>query len=127
MKAKKKLTIQIGERLRAERKRHKLSRPKLSERAGNKPSKSRITDFEKGNRRMDLESAVGLAKALGDVTPVYLLCLEDYSEPLSEDERTLVLNYRLADDRGRATLLKLSQAQVDASHGRGTGTETALA
>jgi transcriptional regulator with XRE-family HTH domain len=122
MKTNKELTIQIGERLRAERNRHNLSRSELCELAGGEVSKSRIRDFEKGIRRMGLESAVSLAQALGDVTPAYLLCLDD-SGPFSEDERTLVLNYRLADDMGRSTLLKFSQAQVDASHGM----ETAVA
>jgi transcriptional regulator with XRE-family HTH domain len=110
----KELTGRIGERLRAERARHKLSLSALSERTGGALSKSRISNYEQGIRRMGLESAVCIAEALGDVTPDYLLCLED-AGPLSPDERALVINYRLTDERGRTTLLTFSQAQIDVS------------
>ncbi|WP_338081313.1 helix-turn-helix domain-containing protein [Allochromatium vinosum] len=80
------LTEQIGQRLRAERKSLRLSLADLSERTGTL-SKSRISNYEQGIRRMGLEEARILADALGTVTPAYLLCLEDTRGSESPEER----------------------------------------
>jgi hypothetical protein len=61
---------------------------------------------------MGLEEAQELALALGSVTPTYLLCLDD-TDPLSEPERALVERFRLADERGRETILRIADAQAD--------------
>lgn len=108
------LTVEIGRRLRAERHRCSLSLSALSDRTDGVLSKSRISNYEQGIRRMGLEEAEILGRSLGDVSPIYLLCLDD-SDPLTADEHTLVTNYRLADERGRATVMAVSQAQIDAS------------
>ena len=74
------LTRQIGERLRAERKAQGLSLSDFSERTNGILSKSRISNYEQGIRRMGLEESRILSEALGTVSPMYLLCLEDERE-----------------------------------------------
>jgi hypothetical protein len=59
---------------------------------------------------MGLEEAQELALALGTVTPIYLMCLDD-TDPLSKDERELVDRYRNTDVRGRDTILKMAEGQ----------------
>jgi transcriptional regulator with XRE-family HTH domain len=103
------LTKRIGQRLRAARQEQKLSLSQLSTRTGTL-SKSRISNYEQGIRRMGLEQAQELAAALGTVTPTYLLCLED-TDPLSETERKLVEHFRQADERGKETVMKVAMDQ----------------
>jgi transcriptional regulator with XRE-family HTH domain len=103
------LTRKIGQRLRAARQSRGLSLSELSNLTG-VLSKSRISNYEQGIRRMGLEEARQLATALVSVTPTYLLCLED-TDPLSNEERVLVERYRQADSRGRETILKVAEAQ----------------
>jgi transcriptional regulator with XRE-family HTH domain len=103
------LTKRIGQRLRAARQEQKLSLSQLSTRTGTL-SKSRISNYEQGIRRMGLEQAQELAVALGTVTATYLLCLED-TDPLSERERKLVEYFRQADDRGKETVMKVAMDQ----------------
>lgn len=104
------LTKRIGQRLRAARHEQKLSLSDLSSRT-NSLSKSRISNYEQGIRRMGLEEAQELATALGTVTPTYLLCLDD-KDPLSPDERQLVEYFRQTDDRGRKTILELAAGET---------------
>jgi transcriptional regulator with XRE-family HTH domain len=103
------LTKKIGQRLRSARQMLGLSLSELSNLTG-ALSKSRISNYEQGIRRMGLEEARQLATALVSVTPTYLLCLED-TDPLSKEERTLVERYRQADPRGRETILKVAEAE----------------
>lgn len=103
------LTKKIGQRLRGARQSRGLSLSELSNLTG-VLSKSRISNYEQGIRRMGLEEAQQLAAALVNVTPTYLLCLED-TDPLSNEERVLVERYRQADSRGRETILKVAEAQ----------------
>jgi transcriptional regulator with XRE-family HTH domain len=103
------LTKRIGQRLRAARQDQKLSLSELSARTDSL-SKSRISNYEQGIRRMGLEEAQELASALGTVTPVYLLCLED-TDPLSQRERELVEHFRHADERGKETIIKIASDQ----------------
>jgi len=103
------LTKKIGQRLRTARQSRGLSLSELSNLTG-VLSKSRISNYEQGIRRMGLEEAQQLAAALVSVTPTYLLCLED-TDPLSNEERVLVERYRQADSRGRETILKVAEAQ----------------
>jgi transcriptional regulator with XRE-family HTH domain len=63
------LAVAFGLRLRAERHRMQLSLSVLSARTDNALSKSRISNYEQGIRRLGLEEAVILARALGDVSP----------------------------------------------------------
>ena len=87
------LTKKIGQRLRSARQAQGLSLSELSSLTG-ALSKSRISNYEQGIRRMGL----------------YLLCLED-TDPLTREERVLVACYRRADSRGRETILKVAEAQ----------------
>ncbi|AGA90220.1 Helix-turn-helix protein [Thioflavicoccus mobilis 8321] len=99
------LTQRIGLRLRTARHDQGLSLMQLSERTSGALSKSRISNYEQGIRRMGLEEAKTLAAALGSVTPGYLLCLDD-NGLLSEQERTLLRHFRAVDARSRKSLLK---------------------
>lgn len=103
------LTKRIGQRLRLARQQQKLSLADLSARTQSL-SKSRISNYEQGIRRMGLEEAHELSVALGTVTPTYLLCLDDRG-PLSEQELELVDHFRRTDERGRETLLQLARLQ----------------
>ncbi len=103
------LTKRIGQRLRAARQEQKLSLSDLSGRT-NSLSKSRISNYEQGIRRMGLEEAHELSVALGTVTPTYLLCLDDRG-PFTDQEIQLVDYFRRSDDRGRETILELAERQ----------------
>lgn len=107
------LNKKIGQRLRAARTAQKLSLSELAARTRTL-SKSRISNYEQGIRRMGLEEAVELAEALDGLTPTYLLCLDDVS-PLGVDERRLIERYRNTDERGRETILRVAEAQGDYS------------
>ncbi len=101
------LTQRIGNRLREARHSLQLSLSELAERTGCY-SKSRISNYEQGLRRMGLEESMILAAALGTVTPNWLLCLDD-TPPLSPEESALLARYRATDDDGRARLRELAE------------------
>jgi transcriptional regulator with XRE-family HTH domain len=105
------LTKRIGQRLRSARHEQKLSLADLSARTQSL-SKSRISNYEQGIRRMGLEEAHELSVALGTVTPTYLLCLDDRG-PFSDPELELIDHFRRTDDRGRETVLTVAQSQPD--------------
>ena len=87
------LTIAIGQRLRGQRQALGLSLSELSERTGGLLGKSRISNYEQGIRRMGVEQARILAKALGTISPCYLLFLED-ERPLSPEDLEFIETYR---------------------------------
>ena len=97
------LSREIGERLRGARKGAGLSLSQLAERTDSRLSKSRISNYEQGLRRMGVEEARELAAALGTVSPGYLLGLDDPWN-LQADEIEILNRYRTTDDRGRAFL-----------------------
>jgi transcriptional regulator with XRE-family HTH domain len=101
-------TRRIGERLRQARHDQGLSLSELAERTGCY-SKSRISNYEQGLRRMGLEEALVLSAALGHVTATYLLCLDD-TPPLTPEESDLLARYRATDDAGRAQLKELAES-----------------
>lgn len=103
------LTKKIGLRVREERNRQRLSLAALCVRTGGVLSKSRISNYEQGLRRLGLEEAQALSTALG-VSATYLLCLDDAGF-LSEEEQWLLELFRKADVRGRATLLALAKVE----------------
>jgi transcriptional regulator with XRE-family HTH domain len=109
------LTTKIGLRLRAARKERQLSLQSLSERTGGDLSKSRISNYEQGLRRLGIEEARLISKALGTVSPTYLLCLDDDEEPLNEQEQKLLHCFRRTDDRGRETILEVASSQCDSA------------
>lgn len=78
----------------------------LSKRTQDQFSKSRISNYEQGIRRMGLEAACQLAEAFGDVTPGWLLMLDDCG-PLSVEERGLIDALRAMSEKERRRVLEL--------------------
>lgn len=107
-------TMQIGERLREARQRQRLSLRELSLKTGCALSKSRISNYEQGIRRMGLEEAQALSEALGDVSTAYLLCMDDAS-PWTQQERDLISMYRSADARGQTLIAMIASAEAERS------------
>ena len=105
------LTTKIGLRLRAARNARKLSLQKLSDMTDGVLSKSRISNYEQGLRRLGIEEARLLSKVLGTVSVTYLLCLND--EHPCEQEQELLRCFRKTDDRGRDIVLALARSQCD--------------
>lgn len=105
------LSNEIGERLRYARQCAELSLAGLSDRTGGQLSKSRISNYEQGLRRMGVEEARLLAAALGTVTPAYLLCIEDPLN-LSADELDLLRQYRATDAQGRIAVRAQAGAEA---------------
>jgi transcriptional regulator with XRE-family HTH domain len=108
--AEQELTARIGLRLREARRAQKLSLSELSARTGGALSKSRISNYEQGLRRLEIEEAQALAAALWTVSAGYLLCLEE--------EQELLRCFRAADERGQRTSLAMAKAQGSAAEGR---------
>jgi transcriptional regulator with XRE-family HTH domain len=102
------LSRQIGDRLRAARSGRSLSLAGLARLTGGRLTKSRISNYEQGIRRMPIESARILAAALGKVSAAHLLCVEDDLEP-DDEGRALMLRYQVLSHRGRTRLLQLAQ------------------
>lgn len=119
------LNKRIGQRLRDARHKQKLSLAALSART-NALSKSRISNYEQGIRRMGLEEAHELSIALGNVTPTYLLCLDDRG-PFSDQELALVDYFRSTDQRGRETILALAASQAVFGPEKGDADEEQIA
>jgi transcriptional regulator with XRE-family HTH domain len=71
------LTRAIGRRLARTRVSRGLTLAQLAERTNGVCSKSQISNYERGIRRMSVESAWALAAALGDITPAWLLFLDE--------------------------------------------------
>jgi transcriptional regulator with XRE-family HTH domain len=105
------LTREIGERLRYARHSKGLSLGQLSALTGDALSKSRISNYELGIRRMSVEAARLLADALGTCTPAFLLCVEDPMN-LTADEIDLIQKYRATDAKGQALVRKKAHEQV---------------
>lgn len=103
------LSHQIGDRLRAERQRRGWSLNDLSLRTTGLLSKSRISNYEQGIRRMGLEAAHQLAAALETVSPAWLLLLDD-EHPLNDDELHLVRIFRTLNAEDQRQLLGRIQA-----------------
>jgi transcriptional regulator with XRE-family HTH domain len=103
------LNKQIGQRLKAARQAGRYSLSELASRTKTL-SKSRISNYEQGIRRMGIEEAQELSEALKGVTPAYLLCLDDAS-PLSSDEWQLIQRYRKTDERGRALIQQVAETE----------------
>jgi transcriptional regulator with XRE-family HTH domain len=106
------LTKEIALRLRYARESRGLSLAALSDLTGGELSKSRISNYEQGIRRMSIEVARMLADAFGTVSATYLLCLDD-SMHLTPDEIELIRKYRDTDGKGRALIAQTAQDEVE--------------
>ncbi len=93
----------LGEQILKIRKRKKLSQDTLAEKIG--ISRVAIGNYERGDRSPTAEVIVELAKAL-EVSADILLGINhvDIDDVLTIEERILIKNYRLLDDRGRKTV-----------------------
>jgi transcriptional regulator with XRE-family HTH domain len=100
----------MGARLRAARQDRGLSLSGLAEETGGHYSKSRISNYEQGLRRMSVEAALALAEALGNVSAAHLLCVEeDATAARNPDEIRLLTAFRAKDQEAlRQTLASLS-------------------
>jgi transcriptional regulator with XRE-family HTH domain len=108
------LTRAIGERLRAARRARKMSLAELSLRTGDLLSKSRISNYEQGLRRMSTEVALILADALEIVSATNLLCLDDdHPDGLTADEFKLLWKFRRLDDDWRRRVLSVAEHVPD--------------
>ena len=87
------LSVRIGRRLAQLRNEKKLTLEELAKATDDLLSKSRLSNYEQGTRRLAIEDAVILARELGS-SAAYLLCLDDDKSDLSKDERTLISNLR---------------------------------
>ena len=114
------LTAKIGLRLRAVRRAQKLSLQALSDRTGGSLSKSRISNYEQGIRRLGIEEALILAQALGTASATYLLYLDEEGF-LTDQEQELLRRFRQTDERGRETILGVAESQPDATRSRASG------
>lgn len=100
------LNREIGARLRAARQARGLTLTELAALTDGLYSKSRISNYEQGIRRLSIEGAEALAAALGNVSAAHLLCLDDGGQQrLSADEQQLVDAFRRTDDDGRRRVL----------------------
>jgi transcriptional regulator with XRE-family HTH domain len=107
------LSREIGERLRTARRARGLSLNELSALTDRLYSKSRISNYEQGLRRLSVEGAQVLARALGNVSAAYLLCLDGESGfALSADELELLETYRRTDPDGRRRVLDSAEIVV---------------
>ncbi|SDX54472.1 hypothetical protein [Thiocapsa roseopersicina] len=103
------LTAAIGLRLRAERHRRRLSLSQLAARTDGAISKSCISNYEHGIRR--------LGRALGDVTPTTSY-VSTTTTPLSDAERTLLARYRASNVRRQARILAAAESEATRSQGQ---------
>lgn len=87
------LSVQIGRRMAQLREEKKLTLEELARATGDLLSKSRLSNYEQGLRRLPIEEASILARPLG-CTAAYLLCLDDDNSSITKDERTLIDNLR---------------------------------
>jgi transcriptional regulator with XRE-family HTH domain len=97
----------MGSRLRAARQARGFSLSRLAEQTGGHYSKSRISNYEQGLRRMSVEAALALAEALGNVSAAQLLCVEGGETPLARDpdEMQLLEAFRAKDPDGQRQAL----------------------
>lgn len=107
----------IGERLRRARQARGLSLSQLAALTEGALSKSRISNYEQGLRRLPVEVARTLATALGNVSAVELLLLENDCPGMQADEARLLDLLRSAAPAARERILEAA-AQAVASTGR---------
>lgn len=100
-----------GERLRAAREARGLSLQQLAMHTDGALLKSRTGNCEQGIRRLSVEAACTLTKALGNVSAAHLLCVDDVEAGFSTEERLLLTEFRGADARQRETILNIAELQ----------------
>jgi transcriptional regulator with XRE-family HTH domain len=110
-KAEEALNRAIGKRLRAARDARGISLSQLGELTGGHYSKSRISNYEQGIRRISLEGARALAEALGNVTTAHLLCLDNECAT-APDEAELLRAFRALEPAARQQILAAAKQKL---------------
>ncbi|MGB5832676.1 MAG: helix-turn-helix transcriptional regulator [Thiohalocapsa sp.] len=95
-----------GMRLRDAREARGLSLSQLAGLTGDRLSKSRISNYEQGLRRLPVDVSRTLAAALGNVSAVELLCMEQDCPGAQGDEAQLLRRFREADPTARRRILE---------------------
>lgn len=104
------LTKLIGKRIRAARKRLRLTVRELALRdPSGRLTYDRVSRYERGDQRPDLTSARLLAECLGTVTAAHLLTLDE-EETLLEDEFRLLRLYRSHGETAQKKILDIACA-----------------
>ena len=89
------------------------SQAELAMRAGT--TQQSIQRYEAGTSEPKISALIGIAKACG-VSISYLLGIAEEGgtapETLTYDEQRLVHLYRMCDDRGRATVTRVAEAEL---------------
>lgn len=83
------LKERIGQRIKAARRRRGWSLRALPEQSVGTLGRARLGNDEDGRSRPSVAVALALAEVFGDVSPAWLLCLDD-CRPLSATERRLI-------------------------------------
>ena len=83
-------------------------------------TRARIGNYELGTRRPGPEEAISLARKL-KVRASWLLCVDD-EDALTTDERDLLDKYRSTDQRGKAVINRVADAEPPADRGLKNGT-----
>ena len=109
-------TRDIGLRLRKARRGQGLSLEDLAVRTDRALSRSRISNYEQGLRRLGLEEAMQLAQALGTLSAAEILGLDD-EDFLAGEERNLLGLFRGADARGKEEILHVARSVADLDGG----------
>lgn len=96
--------MKLGDRIRYLRINLGLTQEELGRKVG--LTKSAINKYEKGSVENMKQSMIARFASALDVSPVYLLGLED---PKQDDEDRLISLFRMMSDEGRAYLLKTAE------------------
>jgi transcriptional regulator with XRE-family HTH domain len=96
--------MKLGDRIRYLRINLGLTQEELGRKVG--LTKSAINKYEKGSVENMKQSMIARFASALDVSPVYLLGLED---PKQDDEDRLISLFRRMSDEGRAYLLKTAE------------------
>lgn len=99
----------IGQRIRLTRKARNWTLEELARRTGDVLSLKRINAYENGDRMPGPDEAVILAKSLG-VRPAYILAVDDIQIAITQQEETLVRNWRTLNERDRMDMYRKIQA-----------------
>ena len=102
-----------GRRLKAARKDKGLTQEQLAAAVSDEWGASRIGNYEQGTRGMEPPDAKVLGQIL-EVRPAFLLTVDDDADLLTERERKLLATFRAADDRGKATIQRVANAELQA-------------
>ncbi len=98
------MTYTIGSKIKQYRELRKLSQKELASRIG--ISNSRLSNWEKGENRPDVDALKELCRVL-NVSPSVLLDMEPAIDNLDETERRIISEYRQKTDLQKAVKILL--------------------